>query len=65
MFSFPLQAAASLIAATTTTERFTNAAEVFQEIMQVAARAIPQEDFDKSECVVAPGLKRGAFGFGA
>jgi SH3 domain-containing YSC84-like protein 1 len=59
-------AAASLIAATTTTERFTNAAEVFQEIMQVADRAIPQKLLDKSECVVVvPGLKKGAFGIGA
>ena len=45
-----------------TVKRLANSAEVFQEIMEVADRAIPQKLLDKSECiVVVPGMKKGAF----
>ena len=53
--------AAGLFAADTV-KRLANSAEVFQEIMEVADRAIPQKLLDKSECiVVVPGMKKGAF----
>ncbi len=47
-------------------ERLTNAADVFQEIMQTPDRAIPQELLDSAYCVViVPGVKKGAFIVGA
>ena len=47
-------------------ERLGRAAEVFQEIMGAPDKGIPQELLDKSACiVVVPGLKKGAFVFGA
>ncbi|MDX2267799.1 MAG: lipid-binding SYLF domain-containing protein [Bryobacter sp.] len=46
-------------------ERLEAAADVFQEIMGVSDKAIPQELLDKSECaIVVPGLKKAAFVFG-
>lgn len=57
--------AATLAAAnsspTTTDKRLAASAEVFQEIMGVADRAIPQKLLDKAECIVlVPGMKKGA-----
>ncbi len=47
-------------------KRLEAAATVFEEIMSVPDKAIPQELLDKAHCVaVVPGLKRGAFIFGA
>ncbi|HXG33886.1 MAG TPA: lipid-binding SYLF domain-containing protein [Bryobacteraceae bacterium] len=46
--------------------RLEAAATVFEEIMSVPDKAIPQELLDKAHCVaVVPGLKKGAFIFGA
>ena len=64
MFLLPTLLATGLFAAGAT-QRLTNAAEVFQEIMQVADRAIPQKLLDKAECVViVPGMKKGALFLG-
>src|SRR5271157_4819000 len=47
-------------------ERLSRASEVFQEVMAAPDRGIPQDLLDKSACVVVvPGLKKGAFVFGA
>ena len=59
---FSLVLLASGLFAADTGKRLTNSAEVFQEIMQMADRAIPQKLLDKAECViVVPGLLKGAF----
>jgi SH3 domain-containing YSC84-like protein 1 len=48
------------------TERLEKAAAVFDEVMGISDKAIPQTFLDKSECVVlVPGLKKGAFIVGA
>ena len=45
--------------------RVLEAAAVFDEIMGVKEKTIPQELLDKAECVViVPALKKGAFGIG-
>ncbi len=47
-------------------ERLDRAAIVFQEIMESPDKGIPQELLNKAHCaVVVPGLKKGAFIFGA
>ena len=47
-------------------ERVKEAATVFDEIMGIKERTIPQELLDRAECVViVPGLKKAAFIFGA
>lgn len=47
-------------------KRLNAATEVFSEVMSIPDKAIPQELFDKAHCVaVIPGLKKGAFIFGA
>jgi len=49
-----------------TNKRLETAGAVFDEVMQIADRAVPQKLLDKSEClVIVPGLKKGAFIFGA
>lgn len=62
-------AAFSAVAADTkteVTERLANANTVFNEIMGVSDKAIPQELLSKAECaVIIPGLKKGAFIVGA
>jgi lipid-binding SYLF domain-containing protein len=46
-------------------ERVNDAAAVFDEIMGIKERTIPQELLDKAECVViVPGVKKAAFIFG-
>jgi lipid-binding SYLF domain-containing protein len=47
-------------------KRLNAAATVFSEVMDTPDKAIPQELMDKAQCVVVvPGLKKGAFIFGA
>jgi lipid-binding SYLF domain-containing protein len=46
-------------------ERLNDAAAVFEQVMEIKERAIPQGLLDKSHCViVVPGVLRAAFGFG-
>ena len=48
------------------TERLDDSASLLSEIMATSDRAIPQNLLDKSACIViVPGLKKGAFVFGA
>ena len=52
----------SVVDATETTRRLDESAVVFQEIMQVPEKAIPQALLDRAECaVMIPSLKKGAF----
>jgi lipid-binding SYLF domain-containing protein len=54
--------AASVFAQSDEARRLERAATVFEEIMAVSDKAIPQELLDKSECaIIVPGLKKGAF----
>lgn len=47
-------------------KRLNNAATVFDEIMGISDKSIPQKILDKSHCaVIVPGLKKGAFIIGA
>jgi lipid-binding SYLF domain-containing protein len=47
-------------------KRLNNAATVFDEIMGISEKSIPQKILDKSHCaVIVPGLKKGAFIIGA
>jgi lipid-binding SYLF domain-containing protein len=49
-----------------TAERLDDAADLFNEVMSAPDKAIPQDLLDKSPCMVlAPGLKKAAFGVGA
>jgi len=53
-------------AASDNTKRLDESAAVFAEVMDIADKAIPQALLDRAECVaVVPGLKKGAFIFGA
>jgi lipid-binding SYLF domain-containing protein len=61
-----LLTAASLAGADKVQPRLDEATAVFQEIMSTPDRSIPQDLLDKAHCVViVPGLKKGAFIFGA
>lgn len=56
----------TLFGQSATANRLEDAATVFNEIMAASDRAIPQELLDRAHCiVVVPGLKKGAFIFGA
>ena len=58
-------AAPAAFAADKTADRLNDAADLIAEIMATPDRSIPQDLFDKAECiVVVPGLKKAAFGFG-
>src|SRR5215475_6994300 len=47
------------------TERLTDAADLFKEIMGTPDKSIPQDLVEKAYCiVVVPGLKKAAFGIG-
>ena len=47
---------------TEATRRLDDSAAVFQEVMQISDRAIPQALLDRAECtVIIPSLKKGAF----
>jgi lipid-binding SYLF domain-containing protein len=62
---FLILAAAIAGAADKNSQRLTDAAEVFTEIMAAPDRSIPQDLIDKAQCVIiVPGLKKAAFGFG-
>jgi len=57
----PLSAAGSK-----TADRLGDAASFFSEVMSAPDKAVPQDLLNKAECViVAPGLKKAAFFFGA
>jgi len=59
-------AAGPLKAQSETDKRLEAAATVFAEVMDTPDKAIPQELLDKAHCVVVvPGMKKGAFIFGA
>jgi lipid-binding SYLF domain-containing protein len=46
-------------------ERFTDATDLFQEVMATPDKAIPQDLLEKAHCVViVPGLKKAALGIG-
>jgi len=46
----------------TVDKRFRDASAVFQEIMNISDRSIPQDLLERAECIVIiPGLKKGAF----
>jgi lipid-binding SYLF domain-containing protein len=46
-------------------ERFTDASDLFKEVMGTPDRAIPEDLLEKAHCiVVVPGLKKAAFGVG-
>lgn len=63
---FFLGVAALAAANKANTDRLDRAAVVFDEVMGISDKAIPQTFLDKSECVVlVPGMKKGAFIFGA
>ncbi len=47
-------------------DRLADSAALFEEIMTVKERSIPQDLFEKSQCVIiVPGMKKAAFGIGA
>jgi lipid-binding SYLF domain-containing protein len=55
-----------LIAGEEEDKRLDTAAVMFEEVMGIAEKAIPQDLLDRAECaVLVPGLKKGAFIFGA
>jgi len=61
-----LASAAALFGQSAAANRLEDAATVFSEIMDASDKAIPQELLDRAHCiVVVPGLKKGAFIFGA
>ena len=65
---FPMLAlgASVLLAAPLATERLAAAAEAFKEVMGIPDKSIPQGLLNKAQCfVIVPGLKKGAFVFGA
>jgi len=46
-------------------ERFTDATDLFQEVMGTPDKAIPEDLLEKAHCIViVPGLKKAAFGIG-
>ena len=58
--------AGALWAQTDVEKRIDEAATVFSEVMQTPDKAIPQQLMDSAQCVVViPGMKGGAFIFGA
>jgi lipid-binding SYLF domain-containing protein len=55
-------AAGSLQAANEAIERCLTAAQVFEEVMSIADRAIPNEFINKAHCIaIAPSVKKGGF----
>src|SRR5689334_21790993 len=58
--------AAGRLAAENTQERLNDAAGLFNEVMAIPEKAIPQELLQKAACIVlVPGVKKAAFGIGA
>ncbi|HUQ90098.1 MAG TPA: lipid-binding SYLF domain-containing protein [Bryobacteraceae bacterium] len=65
LLSLPLLAGV-LFAGADEDKRLDNAAGMFEEIMATKDKSIPQDLLDKASCaVLVPGLKKGAFVFGA
>jgi SH3 domain-containing YSC84-like protein 1 len=61
-----ISVAAGRLAAESAHERLTEAAELFQEVMSIPEKAIPQELLQKAACIViVPGVKKAAFVLGA
>jgi SH3 domain-containing YSC84-like protein 1 len=57
---------AGLLSAAEAPERLQAAADTLKEVMDTPDKAIPQQLLDRAECIViVPGLKKGAFIFGA
>src|ERR1035438_6574869 len=55
-----------LFAAETAQERLADATNVFNEIMAVPDKAVPQELLETAHCIIiVPGMKQAAFGVGA
>jgi len=53
-------------AASDAADRLTAAAKAFTEVMDIPDKAVPQDLLNKAQCIViVPGLKKGAFIFGA
>ena len=53
------------LAAATATDRLKEATDLFEEIMSIPEKSIPQDLLEKAECVVlVPGVKKAAFGIG-
>jgi lipid-binding SYLF domain-containing protein len=70
VLNVPLLAAATtgllLAEASDVTRRLDAATTVFSEVMAIPDKAIPQDLLEKAHCIViVPGLKKGAFIFGA
>jgi SH3 domain-containing YSC84-like protein 1 len=57
---------AGLLSAAEAPERLQAAADALKEVMGIPDKSIPQELLDRAQCIViVPGLKKGAFIFGA
>ncbi len=57
---------AGLLSAAEAPERLQAAADALKEVMGIPDKSIPQELLDRADCIViVPGLKKGAFIFGA
>ncbi len=60
-----LSGAGALLAEHKAVHRIGEAAQVFDEVMRIKERTIPQELLDRAECVgIVPSMKKGAFIFG-
>jgi lipid-binding SYLF domain-containing protein len=60
-----LLASSLTLTAETAQERLKSAADIFQEIMAVPEKGIPQELLERANClVIVPGVKKAAFGVG-
>ena len=58
--------AAAFAAKNEPVHRLNEAAAVFEEVMAIKDKAIPQDLLEKANCIViVPGLKKGAFIIGA
>jgi SH3 domain-containing YSC84-like protein 1 len=66
VFAISISAAAGSLFAERTQERLSDAAGLFNEVMAIPEKAIPQELLQKAACIVlVPGVKKAAFGIGA
>ena len=65
VFAISISAAAGSLFAESTQERLSDAAGLFNEVMAIPEKAIPQELLQKAACIVlVPGVKKAAFGIG-
>ena len=66
LLALSITVASGRLAAAGTQERLSDAAGLFNEVMAIPEKAIPQELLQKAACIVlVPGVKKAAFGFGA